>query len=62
MAEDLYDRYGDILHEVPELEDPLREYRRRVSLAEIRRRLARDHTEILVRSMAGHPPYVDHRD
>ncbi len=62
MTDDIYERWGDVLHEVPELETPLREYRRREAQAAIRRRLTRERSDILVRSLAGHPPYVDHRD
>lgn len=56
MQDDLYDRFGDALHETPEAEDALRAWRDRQARAAIRRQLARRQTEILVKSLGGYEP------
>lgn len=52
---DLYERFGDILHEVPEAEDTLRAWRDRRAKDSIRRSLYARRTEILVKSLGGLP-------
>lgn len=53
---ELYERFGDILHEMPEAEDALRAWRDRQAIAAIRRDLSRRSTEILVKSLGGYEP------
>jgi hypothetical protein len=52
---DLYERFGDILHEVPEAENTLREWRDRQARAAIRREVGRRSTEIMLKSLCGYP-------
>jgi hypothetical protein len=42
---ELYERFGDIIHEIPEIIDPLREWRDRQARAAVRRTLARERAE-----------------
>jgi hypothetical protein len=55
MQDDLYERFGDILHETPEAEDALRAWRDRQAREAIMRNLRRRQTEILVKSLGGLP-------
>lgn len=59
MQDDLFERFGDILHELPDIEEPLRAWRNRQALETIKRNLRRRQTEILVKSLGGHEPSDD---
>lgn len=54
--EDIYETWGDLLHETPEAEEPLRAYRDRQSLEAARRRAWARRTEILVKCYGGYDP------
>lgn len=55
MPDDLYETWGDILHEVPELEEPLRAWRERQSLEAARRRARAHRLETLAKCYCGLP-------
>ena len=54
---ELYEQFGDFLHEEPSVVEPLRVWRDRQTREAIQRDLRRRHTELLTRSLSGHPPY-----
>lgn len=56
---DLYSVWGDILHEVPELEEPLRAWRERKSLEAARRRAQASRLEIRTKCYCGLPEPED---
>lgn len=62
MSDDreLYERFGDYLHEEPAAADALRLWRDKQAREAIQRNLRRRHTEILTRSLCGHPPDDGH--
>lgn len=55
--DDIYRRFGGLIHEEPSAEDALRRWRDKQARQAIQRELRRRHTEILTRSLCGHPPY-----
>lgn len=55
MPDDIYSVWGDILHEIPELEEPLRAWRERQSLEAARRRARVNRLDILVKCYGGLP-------
>lgn len=55
MPDELYETFGDILHEIPELEEPLRAWRERQSLDAARRRARARWLEILTKCYCGLP-------
>lgn len=55
--DDIYQRFGGLIHEVPEAEEALREWRDRRLRKALKRKIARRSTEILTRSLCGYPPY-----
>lgn len=59
MADDLFDRFRDVLQEVPEAENALRAWRNRLSLQAARRRMRARYTEILVKCYGGYEPDND---
>ncbi len=56
MDDDLHERFGELLKEVPEAEDALREWRDQKAKDSIRRSLYARRTEILVKSFGGYEP------
>lgn len=54
---ELYETFGDFLHEEPSVVEPLREWRLKQTREAIKRNQRRKSTEILTRSLCGHPPY-----
>ena len=59
MADDLYERFGELLREVPEAEDALRAWRDRQAKDTIRRTLRRRQTEILTKCIGSDEPSGD---
>jgi len=57
-VDDLHAEF-DILHEVPELENPLREWRLRQAREAVMRDMHRRRIDILVKSMCGYEPRDD---
>ncbi len=51
MQDDLYEQFGDIMHEIPEIETPLRAWRDRQGREAVQRNLRRRQTEILSKSL-----------
>lgn len=54
---ELYEHFGDFLHEEPSAVEPLRAWRDRQACEAIQRNLRRRHTELLTHNLCGHPPY-----
>ena len=53
---DLFEQFGDFLHEVPEAEDALRRWRDRQAKQALERRLRGERIDILVKSLGGYEP------